>query len=114
MIDDYRFGRMTIHGREYTIDLILYSDGRIQDSWWRASGHQLVAADIAELIAAAPEVIVAGTGASGLMRPAPGLADALAGQGIEFIARPTAEAATLYNQLVGKGKKVGGCFHLTC
>ena len=115
MIDSYRFGRMAVNGREYASDLILFPDGAIHDSWWRTSGHRLAAADITELIKARPEVIVAGTGASGLMRPEPGLAAALAEQGIDLIARPTAEAFRIYNQLVQEGgRRVGGCFHLTC
>jgi len=114
MIDSYRFGHMRINGQEYTSDLILFPDGRIRDSWWRTNGHRLAASDLADLIDSRPEVIVTGTGASGLMRPEPGLAAALTDQGIELLAHPTAEAMRIYNQLLQEGKKVGGCFHLTC
>lgn len=113
MIESYSFGRMKIAGRLYTADLIIYPDGAIVDSWWRQSGHYLIMGDILSLVATAPECIVAGTGASGLMKPAPELAGSLKTRGIEFIAMPTSEAAKLFNEL-HQSKKLGACFHLTC
>jgi len=104
---------MVINGRHYRADLIIYPDGRIQDSWWRASGHRLAADDFRELLDAGPEVIVVGTGSAGLMRPEKGLAGQLAGLGIELIESPTAKAKDIFNELITR-KKTGGCFHLTC
>ena len=69
MIEDYSFGRMTIDGQAYTSDLIVYPDGRIQDSWWRGAGHRLCVEDIQSLIDSEPDVIVAGTGMSGKQAP---------------------------------------------
>ena len=113
VIDSYVFGRMVIGGRAYTADLIIFPDGRIASSWWRLSGHRLQVADIRELIASGAEVIVAGTGASGFMRPAGELRELLASRGIVFIAEPSARAYRTYN-LLDAVKKVGACFHLTC
>ena len=67
-IDGYSFGRMTISGKEFTSDLIIYKDGRIKENWWRAQGHHLFPDDIASVIDAAPEMLVIGTGAMGLMK----------------------------------------------
>ena len=113
MIESCSFGDMVIDGRRHTSDLIIDPDGRVQDGWWRAEGHSLSLDDIAELVAAHPEEIIAGTGSSGMMKIEPGLQAALAAKGIAFHALPTREAATLYNQASGK-RKVGACFHLTC
>ena len=33
---------MTIGGQEFKADLIIHQDGRIQDNWWRTSGHHLL------------------------------------------------------------------------
>lgn len=114
MIDSYAFGQMVINGKQYTSDVILYPDGRIQRSWWRREGHTLSSKDIVDLIQSKPEVIVAGTGSSGLMRPAAKLEELLADKGIAFIAKPSKKAAETFNSLTKQGKKVGGCFHLTC
>ncbi len=114
MIDSYSFGRMRIDGRLYTADLIIFPDGAIQDSWWRRQGHRLGMADIAALVEARPNILVAGTGDSGLMKPEDGLKEQLAGDGITLVAEPSKEAAQTFNRLLQAGKKVGGCFHLTC
>jgi hypothetical protein len=112
-IDSYSFGRIVVNGTEHTSDIIIYPDGRVQDSWWRRSGHCLSQADIGDLVASGPELIIAGTGASGLMKPDSGLADSLEQEGIEFMALPCSEAAALYNEL-SRSRRVGACFHLTC
>ena len=67
-IDGYSFGRMAIGGKEFKSDLIIYKDGRIKENWWRAQGHYLFPDDITSVIDAAPEMLVIGTGAMGLMK----------------------------------------------
>ena len=113
MIESYSFGKMVINGSHHTADLIIYPDGSIQDSWWRSQGHLVSLSDITGLIATEPEIIVVGTGANGLMRPAAGLKEDLAEKGIELIAQPCEKAMHTFNKL-RNDKKVGGCFHLTC
>ena len=113
MIDSYAFGRMAINGKDYSKDLIIYPDGQIQDSWLRKEGHILFFEDISRLIDSKPEVIIAGTGAYGIMKPGEGLAAQLKGKGITFYALPSKRAMELFNQLF-KEKKTGACFHLTC
>ena len=113
MIDAFSFGSITIEGTAYHSDLLLFPDGRVAGSWWRAAGHRLALADIASLVDAAPEVIVAGCGVSGMMKPDPGLAAVLAKQGIEFFAAPNADAAKIVNRHWGR-RRTGACFHLTC
>lgn len=112
-ITAYSFGRMEINGKIYTSDLIIYPAGPIKASWWRRQGHSLSALDIMELIDSGPEIIVVGTGASGLMKPENDLQDLLTVKGIELIFLPTAEATTKYNELA-TSQWVGACFHLTC
>jgi len=113
MIEEYSFGRITISGQQFTSDLIIFPDGKVLDSWWRQMGHRLTFEDILPLIETKPEVIVAGTGASGLMKPVAELTHLLARQEIEFVASSTGKAVDIYNRLVNQ-KKVGACLHLTC
>lgn len=113
-IDGYSFGRMTIGGRDLTSDLILHSDGRIQDRWWRAQGHSLVPGDITTVLGATPELLVIGTGANGLMSVSESLVELCNDRGIEVEACPTAEAVARYNEAVEAGRDVAACFHLTC
>lgn len=112
-IERCSFGSLVINGRNYTSDLIIYPDGRINGPWYRRKGHRLSSQDIAELIESAPEVIIAGTGVSGGVRPERGLEDLLSEKGIQFIHAPNEQAREHYNSLAKK-KRVGACFHLTC
>jgi len=113
MIDSTTFGTICIDGKTYNSDVIIYPDGRVADSWWRASGHRLTLVDIQPLTASEPEVIVAGTGVNGRMIPDPAVAAALAEKGIEFLAAPNQEALKIYNRNAIT-RRTGGCFHLTC
>jgi hypothetical protein len=114
MIESTAFGAMTIDNRTYASDLFIFPDGRVRDSWWRRRGHALGVDDILDLVDAAPDLIVAGTGTSGRMRPEADVAIFLKEKGIEFIAAPTSQAADIYNQKINAKLKVGACFHLTC
>jgi hypothetical protein len=113
IIESYKFGRMIIDGTSYTKDVIIYPDGNILSPWWRKHGHVLELIDLQDLIAAAPELIICGTGTMGIMRPSAALKEYLGANNIDFIALRTSKIVETYNKLSGD-KKVGACFHLTC
>ena len=105
---------MVIDGRKFSSDLVIYPDGRVVDNWRRERGHRFSINDIALLIESEPEVIVAGTGVYGLMKPRTGLAEFLSQKGIEFLSASNQKAIKLYNEQLNKKKRTGGCFHLFC
>jgi hypothetical protein len=113
VIQTCSFGRLVIDGKNYTSDLIIYPDGHIEDHWRRQRGHRLSSDDIDKLIKSDPEIIIAGTGAIGLMKPEKELIKLLHQKTIEFIFEPNKKAIKIYNRLFPK-KRVGACFHLTC
>lgn len=112
-IDKCSFGTLVIDGKTYTDDLIILPDGQILKPWWRRQGHQLTMDDLDDLIDSAPEVIVAGTGVSGNMKPEKTLSKELSRLAIELIAEHNAKAIEVFNK-IGPEKRVGACFHLTC
>ncbi|MBU4228149.1 hypothetical protein KJ987_07855, partial [bacterium] len=67
MIENYSFGQMLINGKIYNSDLIIFKD-HIYGSWWRKEGHNLCINDIKEIINKKPNVLIIGTGYSGLMQ----------------------------------------------
>ena len=113
MIDACSFGSMTIDGKRYSSDLIIYPDGRVADAWRRKEGHRLYPQDISPLIKSNPQIIVAGTGISGRVRLDKTLEAYLAAKGIELLADVTPSAVQHYNALI-ETRLVGACFHLTC
>ena len=113
-IDHYAFGNMTIAGRAFTSDLRIFPDGRIAPNWWRRQGHLLQIEDLSDLLESRPDLLIVGTGASGTMRPAAGLQEALQKAGIEVHFLPTAEAVQRFNASLGGSARLAACFHLTC
>jgi hypothetical protein len=69
-IEDYRFGHLLVDGKEQTRDVVVLPD-RVVSDWWRADGHQLVLADLGDVLEELPERLVVGTGAYGQLRPDP-------------------------------------------
>jgi len=111
-IEHYSFGKITIEGKTYTSDVIIYP-GKVNASWWRKHGHNLEIADLFDVLAAQPEVLVVGTGAMGLMKVPKETISHLQSKGIEVHFARTGEAVELFNKLQ-KDKIVIAAFHLTC
>lgn len=112
-IDRVAFGSLVIDGRLYHSDLVIYPDGRVMEGWRRERGHRLSMEDMEELVGTRPEIIVAGTGMQGLVKPEPDLEERLEAKGIRLLAASNERARELFNELP-PNKRVGACFHLTC
>ena len=112
MIDSYSFGSITVDGRRYSSDVIIYPE-RVDSSWWRKEGHNLCLDDLQEVLRYQPEVLIIGRGKPGLMAVGADLIEQLSERGIAVQAAPTAKAVKLYNRL-SPGRRVVAALHLTC
>jgi hypothetical protein len=112
-IDSYEFGRIVVDGKEYTNDLLLLAEG-VRPDWWRERGHSLYEADLKEVLHAAPDLLVIGTGAFGRMDVPPETWEALQAAGIHTVIKRTDEAVEAYNQAAEEGQNVAAAFHVTC
>ncbi len=112
IIDSYQFGLIVVGGQKYTSDVIIFPD-RVRDNWWRKTGHQLCFKDVAEVMTENPEVLVVGTGESGLMMVLPEMKQSAEAQGIRLIVETTDKACRTYNQLC-HSQRVVAALHLTC
>ncbi|MBE0425087.1 MAG: Mth938-like domain-containing protein [Nitrospirae bacterium] len=112
-IEHYSFGKITIDGKTYTSDVIIYP-GRVDSSWWRKEGHRLQTDDLTDIVNAKPEVLVVGTGYSGLMVVPKETIAYLNSKGIEVSVDLTTKAVDLFNKLQSKDKVVIAALHLTC
>src|SRR5437762_347363 len=97
-IGDYRFGHLTVEGRELTRDVIVLPD-RVVENWWRREGHELVWDDLDAVVDELPERLVVGTGADERMRPDGAVLDRLRDRGVEVEVLPTDRAVTRYEEL---------------
>ncbi len=114
IITRYSFGVMEIDGEAYRKDVFILPDGSIHSPWWRAEGHLLTLADIQEILAAEPKVLVVGTGSSGMMRPDAGFKATVEAKNIQVVILPTAQAVGEFNKMSERAVGCAGCFHLTC
>ena len=111
-IDSYHFGQVVIDGEKYSSDVIICPDG-VQGEWRRKKGHELALEDISGAMTGKPEVLLVGTGASGLMKVLPEVQREAEARSIKLIVQPTGEACEIYNQL-SKSQRVVAALHLTC
>lgn len=125
-IDFYDFGRIKIGGKEYEKDVIIFPD-RVFSPWVRKQGHYLDAEEISlipDLLKEKPELVIIGTGYSGVMQINPDVEEFFktnpvrnkvsnGTKGIEVIIQKTIDAWKIYNEL-NKSKKIIAFFHLTC
>ena len=112
-IEEYRFGCIRVNGQRYHNDIIILKD-KIIPEWWRRQGHVLAAYDLSAIVAAAPDLLVVGTGSSGMLRVSPEAAALLEAHSIVLETYPTARAVHRFNELSLEGKDVAGGFHLSC
>jgi len=117
MIDSYDFGQIQINNQLYSQDVIIFSDKgkeKVISPWLREEGHYLQIKDLPkDLITEKPDLVIIGTGYSGIMRVDSQVKEYLENQGIETIIQTTREAWPTYNQFFQQ-RKVLALFHLTC
>ncbi|MBI4824504.1 MAG: Mth938-like domain-containing protein [Nitrospirae bacterium] len=111
-ITHYSFGKITIGGKTYTSDVIIYPE-RVDPSWWRKEGHYLQPEDLEDVIDAKPDILIIGTGYSGVMQVPEKTIRYLKAKGIEVYAERTEKAVEMFDKK-GEGKKVIAALHLTC
>ncbi len=135
MIEEYKFGSITIDGKTYDYDIEVRWTGEIL-KWWRKESHIIDFGDIQRAIDQNPDTIVVGTGESGLAKVTDTLKQEVKGKRNELIIDRTEQATKTFNIIVeehsffstlrfarlneesqeeeGKQRKVIGLFHLTC
>ena len=112
MIESYGFGKITVDGKKYRSDIVIYPE-RTVDGWWRAQGHDLYQEDIREILEYGPRLLIIGTGKFGMMKVGESVRNIIRDRGIEFIVSNTPEAVRSYNEASG-AKKTVAALHLTC
>jgi hypothetical protein len=111
-IDNYEFGQITIDGKDYHHDVIIYKD-KVDDTWHRIEGHKLSISDIAQIIDRKPKILIIGTGADGVMRVPAEVSAAIEEKSIKVIVQKTGDACDEYNRLA-QTENVIAALHLTC
>lgn len=120
MIEEYKFGSITINGKIYNHDVELrWTDEVLK--WWRKEGHIIDVEDVKRAIEQNPDTIIIGTGESGTAEVTEAAKNEIKSKGIELIIDLTEQATKTFNVIneeseeeEGEQDKVIGLFHLTC
>jgi len=114
-ISHYSLGRITIDGKTYTTDVIIYPN-RVDSSWWRKEGHYLQPVDLEDIINAKPEILIIGSGASGVMKVPEETLKLIKSKGIEVHVGMTGSAVELFSKIQSEksDKRIIAALHLTC
>ena len=119
MIEEYRFGSITIKGKTYDFDVEVLWTGEVL-KWWRKESHLIDVGDVEKAVKLNPNTIVIGTGESGVAQTTEKAKKFISEKGIELVIDKTEEAVKTFNATLneseeeGEQNKVIGLFHLTC
>lgn len=120
MIEEYKFGSITIDGKTYAYDVEVRWAGEVLP-WRREESHIINVEAMKRAVEQNPETIVIGTGESGIARVGEEAKKFIQEKGIKLIVDKTEEATRTFNIIneeskeeEGKQNKVIGLFHLTC
>ncbi len=120
MIEEYRFGSITIDGKTYDYDVeVRWTDEVL--SWRRKESHVIDVEDIERAVEQNPEIIIIGTGESGAARVTEEAKKFIKERGIQLIVDLTEQATKTFNirkedsevEEGGQGRAIG-LLHLTC
>jgi hypothetical protein len=112
-IDSFAFGTATVDGVEFGSDLLILPPVVIA-SWWRQKGHSVAMSDLEGVAVYRPDVLVVGSGVSGMMKVPESTIRELESLDIRVEIYATGEAVERFNDLVEEGEKVAAAVHLTC
>ena len=112
-IDSTGFGWISVDNVRYNHDIIIFSDGKIKNRYedFKGDSHTLSIEEAKKVIGKEAEVIVVGTGQSGVLSIPDDTGGFLTKQKIKLIAEKTPQAIKTFNSLASKKCAV---FHVTC
>lgn len=114
MIDEYHFGTITINKENYNHDVELNNKGKVL-SWWRNESHVIDIDAVTRATEQNPNIIIIGTGESGIAKVKEETKEFIEKKGIKLIIEKTKKAVYIFNeQAKNENQKTIGLFHLTC
>lgn len=120
MIEEYRFGLITIDGKNYEYDVEVRWTGEVLP-WQFRERHLIDVEEVKRAVEQNPETIVIGKGESGLARVTEAAQNFIKEKKIELIIDRTEQAIKTFNIIKeesieeqGKQRKVIGLFHVSC
>jgi len=120
LITDLSWGNMEVSiagEKQQYKDCKVWPGGAREWRWGETGTHHspgIQPGDIQELLEHEVEFVILTRGQLGRLGVASETQDFLNERGVEYRIEKTKKAVALFNELVQKGKRVGGVFHSTC
>ena len=107
------FGWIQIDNRRYNHDVIIYTDGKIENRYknFKWTSHSFTLEEAMKVTKDEPEVLVIGTGQYGLLKPSNEAINYLKKRKIELLIDKTPKAIHVFNRIE---KRKCALFHVTC
>lgn len=117
LVGENRWGQIEVVGFGRFADVKLWPGGARE--WdWKETGTRhdpgIQPADLDELLAFAPEIVVLSRGRELRLKTRAETIDVLQQRRIELVHAETSEAIARYNDLAGEGRRVAALLHSTC
>ena len=116
-VNSFKFGSIVLDGKKYSRDVFLYPDGGVRKrkgGFWKFGSHTIKREEIEELVKAAPDVLIVGTGTDGIAKLNPDTDAFLKDSGVESVVVTSQEAVDRFNELSAQGKRPAALIHITC
>jgi hypothetical protein len=110
-IESALFGSFIIDGRKYESDVVVSWNGEVKD---RPKSHEFTNAELNSILMSDPEVVVVGTGHSGVLKVAHDAEVTARLGGVEMVVKSTPQAVQEYHKFARLGKRVVAVLHSTC
>ncbi|MEM5804335.1 MAG: MTH938/NDUFAF3 family protein [Candidatus Aenigmatarchaeota archaeon] len=109
-IDSTYFGSVVVDGRKFDTDMVVCWDGELKE---RQKSHVFDRRELDDLMMKDPDVIIVGTGQSGLVKVDPSAEVAAKVSGIELVVAKSPVAIAEFNKVARKRKAIA-VIHVTC
>ncbi|NIO20419.1 MAG: hypothetical protein GTN76_06670 [Candidatus Aenigmarchaeota archaeon] len=110
-INSVKFGEITIDKKVYYSDMIVWWDGKIE---YREKSHEFKMGEFLRLLEKKPEIIVVGTGMSGVCKVLEEVEQTAKDKGVEIFKDLSPKAAQMFNGFVADERRVVAVLHSTC
>jgi hypothetical protein len=117
IVSDHRWGQITVEGLGRFRDAKLWPGGG-RDWDWDETGTRhdpgIQPADVEELVAADPDVVVLSRGRERRLKTCTSTIELLEANGITIVHKETSAAIAEYNELAKGGRRAAALIHSTC
>ncbi len=120
MFQENRFGMIKFDGKNYSHDIVIHTDDRVEKRDKTGSrerygtSHVLSAGEVEGLLDESPEIIIVGRGQSGMLKIGEDTAELLSTKNVSLVDFPTPRAIEEFNKFKKQGKKLAAIIHITC